>query len=181
VVRTWPVFLLALILAGCAGLPESPEAGPEPGSFELTARVAVRFGSEAASGHISWRHGAAEDDLFLTSPIGQGIARITRRSGLVELSTASGKTLRAADAESLTAQVLGWRLPLAGLADWVQGRPDPSRPSELERDRMSRLVEIRQDGWRVEFQEFASGRPSRLRLSREDLEIRLAVDQWQAR
>ena len=144
----------------------------------MTGRVAVRYGSEAASGRLHWRHGAAGDELLLTSPIGQGIARITRRGGEIELSGADGKTHRAADAESLTEQVLGWRMPLAGLADWVRGRADASRPAELVRDGNSRIVGVRQDGWRVEYLDFDNGRPSRLRLSREDLEIRLAVDQW---
>ena len=177
-VPTTPVLFLAVLLAGCAALQEVPQAVPQAGSFELSGRVAVRYGSEAASGRIHWRHGTDGDDLLMTSPIGQGIARLTRRDGVVELSNSEGKTHRAADAESLTAQVLGWRLPLAGLADWVQGRADASRPAELVRDRISRIVEIRQDGWRVEYQDFDNGRPSKLRLSREDLEIRLVVDQW---
>jgi len=39
-------------------------------------------------------------------------------------------------------------------------------------------MEIRQDGWRVAYDEFRGGRPFRMRLSREDLEIRMVVDQW---
>ncbi len=39
-------------------------------------------------------------------------------------------------------------------------------------------LEIRQDGWRVTYEEFREGKPFRLRLSREDIEIRLIVDQW---
>ena len=39
-------------------------------------------------------------------------------------------------------------------------------------------LEIRQDGWRVAYDEFREGRPFRLRLSREGIEIQLIVDQW---
>jgi outer membrane biogenesis lipoprotein LolB len=39
-------------------------------------------------------------------------------------------------------------------------------------------LELRQDGWRVLYEEFREGKPFRMRLTREDLEIRLIVDQW---
>jgi len=39
-------------------------------------------------------------------------------------------------------------------------------------------LDIRQDGWRVAYEQFRDGRPYRLRLSRESVEIRLVVDEW---
>jgi outer membrane biogenesis lipoprotein LolB len=49
-------------------------------------------------------------------------------------------------------------------------------------DNLQRLAELRQSGWLVEFFEYKSenGPPARLRLSREDVEIRLVIDQWRA-
>jgi len=64
----------------------------------------------------------------------------------VTLTTAEPREYHAADVESLTQQVLGFRLPLGGLADWVRGRPSP----DLERR-----------GWRIEYQEYAAELPSR--------------------
>ena len=118
--------------------------------------------------------------MLISSPLGQGIARITRHGGKVKLVTADQKEYTASDAESLTERVLGWRLPLAGLPDWVQGRADPARPAQSVNDARSRLSELRQDAWRVEYREYEGGRPSRLRISRADLEIRLVVDEWVA-
>ena len=150
------------------------------GGFELVGRVAVRYGNDGASGRIAWRHSSAADELLITSPLGQGIAQVTRRGGEVKLVTADQKEYGASDAESLTERVLGWRLPLAGLPDWVQGRADPARPAKSVRDAQSRLAELMQDDWRVEYQEYEGERPSKLRISRADLEIRLVVDQWVA-
>jgi outer membrane biogenesis lipoprotein LolB len=39
-------------------------------------------------------------------------------------------------------------------------------------------LDIRQDGWSVAYEEFREGKPFRMRLSREGVEIRLVVDQW---
>jgi outer membrane lipoprotein LolB len=115
--------------------------------------------------------------MLITSPVGQTVARIRREGGLFRLETGDRKEYRATDAESLTEQALGWRLPLSGLADWVQGRASPDRPAEVTRPAGDGL-DIRQDGWRVAYEEFRDGKPYRLRLSREDVEIRLVVDQW---
>lgn len=156
------------------------ETGIARDGFELVGRVAVRYNNDATSGRIAWKHSSATDEMLITSPLGQGIARITRHGGKVKLVTADQKEYTASDAESLTERVLGWRLPLAGLPDWVQGRADPARPTRSVHDSQSRLSELLQDDWRVEYREYEGGRPSRLRISRADLEIRLVVDEWVA-
>ena len=174
-VRFAPAFALAALLGACASL---PDAGPPlPGGFELSGRVAVGHGKDAASGKIFWRHSDDSDELLITSALGQGIARISRERDRFRLVTGDNQEYRAADAESLTEQALGWRLPLAGLADWVQARASPGRPAEVV-GRAGDGLEIRQDGWRVAYDEFREGRPFRLRLSREGVEIRLILDQW---
>jgi outer membrane lipoprotein LolB len=166
----------ALALAACAALPK-PVSPAGNGGFELQGRVAVRYGSDGASGNLAWRHSADSDELLITSFLGQGVARIRRSGGEVQLF-AEGKEHRAPDAEALTEQVLGWRLPLGGLPDWVQGRPAPGGAAEVRRDGADRVVAFVQDQWKVEYQAFEGQRPSRLRLTRPNLEIRLIVDQW---
>ena len=165
----------AALLGACATLPQ-PRVAP-PGGFELSGRVAVRHARESGTARIFWRHSDDADELLITSPIGQGIARITREGDRFQLVTGQGKEYRAADAESLTEQALGWRLPLSGLSDWVQARASPGRPSEVH-GRADEGLEIQQDGWKVTYGEFREGRPFRLSLAREDLEIRLVVDRW---
>ena len=165
----------ATLIAACASLPET---GPlESGAFELSGRVAVRYGKEAASGRIDWRHSNARDDMLITNPLGQGIATLARADGEVVLQTADTRTFRAPDAESLTGQVLGWQIPLGGLSFWVRARP-ASGPAELGRDDAGRVTRIVQDGWTIECQDYESERPTRFILKREGLEIRLFVDRW---
>ena len=167
-------FVAAAVLAACTALPEHGAA--PPGGFELSGRVAVRHAGESGSARIFWRHSDDADRLLITSPIGQGIADISRDGERFLLVTSDKKEYRATDAESLTEQALGWRLPLAGLSDWVQGRASGDRPAGITG--AGEGLEIRQDGWRVAYEEFRGGKPFRLRLSRPDIEIRLVVDQW---
>ena len=172
---------MVFVAAGCATLPDTTsDAGQR--EFEVEGRAAIRYGTEAGSMRIAWRHGAESDDLLITGPLGQGIARITRRGQYVTLTTADAREHRASDAESLTETVLGWRLPLAGLPDWIRGRAVADRPSQVKRDDSGRVFVLEQDVWRIEYLAWNGLLPSRLTLAREAaggaIELRLIIDEW---
>jgi len=167
----------ALLVAGCADMQfQRTDAEAE---FELSGRIAVRFKDESSTGNFAWRHGARNDEVMITSPLGQGVARIVRDGNAVTLTDAEGREHRATDAEALTEQALGFRLPLAGLADWVRARPGPG-PSEARKDGEGRIAELEQSGWKIEYQEWgADGKlPARMKLTYPGLELRLAIAQW---
>jgi outer membrane lipoprotein LolB len=168
---------LALALAaGCAQL--EPLVRPDA-EFGLSGRLAARYGDEAFSANLAWRHAAHFDEMLITTTLGAGVARIVREGGEVVLTTAEPREYRAADAEALTEEVLGFRVPLAGLSDWVRARPVRGAPSLVSRDDDGRLRVLEQLGWRVEYQEYAGGLPARMRLSYSGIELRLAISQWQ--
>jgi len=147
--------------------------------FELSGRIAVRYRDDAGSGNIAWRHAARSDEMLLTTPFGQGVARLARAGDEFTLATQDGREFRAADAESLTEQILGFRLPLLGLADWVRGRAAPlPEPVRKRTDAAGRLAELEQSGWTIEYQAYQGALPSRLRLTYPGLELRLAVSEW---
>lgn len=171
--------LCTALLAACATAPL-----PTGTAFELTGRVAVRSGQEAASGRLFWRHGQTFDDLMISTPLGTGIAEITRRAELYTLTTADARQFSASDPQALTEQALGWQLPLAGLPDWVQGRPYASSEGdangETQRGPDGRIQVIRQLGWTIEYLAYddRAELPSRMRLTRDGLDIRLTIDDW---
>jgi len=167
----------AMLAAACAELQlQLPAQEPQ---FELSGRIAVRFGDEASTGNIAWRHGISGDEVLITTPLGQGVARIVREGGRITLFAADGATHRAQDAETLTERVLGFRLPLDGLADWVLGRRGPGAALE-QRDAQGRLTRLEQRGWSIEYQEWREpeGRPARLKLAYPGIELRLAISEW---
>ena len=172
------LLLPVMLLVACAQLPGQPVSLAVPGDFELAGRVAIKNAGDGASGTITWRHGRDADDVFITSPIGQGIVRITRDGDQVKLVTADGKSFEATDAETLTERALGWRLPLKGLPDGVQARPVAAEESETVRDAAGQLTGIRQSGWRIEYLAWRDALPSRMTFFRDQLEIRLVVDRW---
>ena len=156
------VVLLAALLAACAQVEIKPPAGPL--EFSLAGRIAARYGSESFTGNLAWRHARDGDELLISTPTGQGVAQIVRQGDAVLLKTAEPREYRDSDPEALTERVLGFRLPIDGLADWVQGKPSPA---------------LENRGWKVEYQERdAQGRPRRMRLTYQGIELRLVISQW---
>ena len=154
--------LLVVLLSACAPLQVKPSAGPV--EFDLSGRIAARYRDDAFSGIVSWRHAGEGDDMLISTPMGQGVARIVRQGEAVQLTTADGKEHRANDVEDLTERVLGFRVPLVGLADVVQGRSS---------------TDLEGRGWKFEVQERdPQGRPARLRATYQGIDLRLAVTQW---
>ena len=163
----------ALLLSACA----TPPVALQEVQFQLAGRLAARYRNEAFTGNLSWRHARDGDELLISTPLGQGVARIVRQGQVVTLTTPDGEQ-SAADAESLTEQTLGFRLPLAGLADWVRGRPSPDVAAQTERGGDEKLVKLQQSGWTVDYQEYAGALPSRMRLTYPGIELRLAISEW---
>ena len=156
------VVLLAAFLAACAQVEIRPPEGPL--EFSLAGRIAARSGKESFTGNLTWRHAHGGDELLISTPTGQGVAQIVSQGDAVLLRTSEPREYRAADSEELTERVLGFRLPIEGLAQTVQGKPSPTLEGR---------------GWKVEYQEYdAQKRPTRLRLTNGAAEVRLAISRW---
>lgn len=170
------LFLAGLMafLAGCAAFPpqETAPLRPSAGGFSLTGKLSVVYDGHGFFGNLRWRHGPDNDDMLLLTPLGQGVAQLVRGDGGVTLTTSDRKTYSAPDAETLTEEVLGWRLPLAGLPYWVQGMP---APGAFERENGG----LRQGGWLIEWERKSEGVPSLTVMRRDKLEVKLAVESWQ--
>jgi outer membrane lipoprotein LolB len=173
-VRFTPVLAL-VFAAACAQL---ETRAPQDVEFDLSGRLAARYGNEAFSGNLAWRHAKSADEMLITSSLGAGVARIVRHGEAVVLTTAEPREYRARDAEALTEEVLGFRLPLAGLADWVRGRPSVEKEAKIRYDEQGRLRTLEERGWTIEYLEYEGKLPSRLRLTYRDIDLRLAISQW---
>jgi len=182
--RSWAATaLLALLLGGCASISSVPPAVEAPvrsANWTLQGRIGVQNGEQNLSGHIHWQHRADRDELLMTSPLGQGVARIVRNGEGVVLEVPNQPVRHARDVDTLTREALGYVLPVTGLTWWVQARPAPGRAFEATRDASGRLAQLKQDGWTIDYLQYAAdARPRKLTVAREGLEIRLVTDSWE--
>jgi outer membrane lipoprotein LolB len=178
----------AVVLCACApALTERPvpsgTLAARATTFELTGRLSARHGNDALSANFRWTHEAQRDELELSSPLGQTIARLSGDASGVRLQTPDGKAETSSDWAALTTRALGWPLPVEGLAFWIQGVPRDGVPAAVERASDGMPAALRQDGWSVVYQAFEPGsdgvsRPKRLTLDYADVELRIAVDSW---
>ena len=153
-------------------------AHAQSADFALIGRASVKGGKENFSGGVQWQHPGARDEILLLNPLGQTLAQIRRMPEGVHLATSEQENYYASDVESLTEQVLGWRLPLMGLQYWVQGLHSPATSAEIDKNPDGRVVAIdRTDGRSVMQAIFPhhQRKPCRARMIRPKLLMLTAV------
>jgi outer membrane lipoprotein LolB len=184
--------LLILLLSGCAAI---PPAGP-PGTDTLTSaeraaianwqfqgRVSLTRGEQGWHAGLNWENRADQYRLQVSGPLGQGALLLTGDAHGVTLVDGEGRVYTATDAEGLLQQVAGWQLPVSGLQYWVRGLSVPHASVEATRDAEGRLQQLVQSGWTITYQRYqdvaGSAWPSKMRLERDELAVRLVIDHWQ--
>ncbi|MDX1723695.1 MAG: lipoprotein insertase outer membrane protein LolB [Pseudomonas sp.] len=199
-VRQLLVFSLIALLAGCAGL-TSREALEGEGSpalwqshkqqigsldaWQISGKVGIRAPQDSGSGTLFWLQRQDYYDIRLSGPLGRGAARLTGRPGAIQLEVANQGRYQATSPEQLLQQQLGLNLPVSHLLWWIRGLPAPDSKSRLTLDGDSRLAQLSQAGWQVEYLRYAEQDgywlPERLKLSGHDLQITLVIKDWQPR
>jgi len=123
--------LTALVLAGCAVVPQTPQGGES-----LSGRLAVKVDGEGGAAPRSVSAGfelqgdPQRGRLNLSTPLGSVLAQARWAPGSVALVTPQGER-QFADLDALTGEVLGESLPVAALFDWLRGRPWPGAASTV--------------------------------------------------
>ena len=184
----------AWLLAGCTALPPRQTDAPPPSypahaqriadikTFALNGRIAVLTEKKGFSGGMRWHHHTEGDEIGFYSPIGTQLGQLSATPEGVTLKTSDQKTYAATDAETLTQQTLGWRLPMAGLHDWVLGRPATGESEVLAWDTAGHIQHMRQQGWDIEYPLYTDvdGRqlPGKVILKSPGLDVKLVVEQW---
>jgi len=183
--------LFTLLLAGCAAVPAQQKmAEPaayrshlqqvsEISSFAIVGRIAVLTETKGFSGSMRWHHRSDGDDIAFYSPLGTQLGQLNADAEGVTLTTSAQKTYQADDAEALTQQVLGWSLPMAGLHDWVLGRPGAAEFEILAWDDRGRIARMLQSGWDIEYPAYQEALPSKVVLKSPKLDLKLVIESWQ--
>lgn len=190
------IVFFALLLAACA---RQPVQLPEPDraalwtvhstrlaglrDWRFRGRIAVRLAKEAWSATLDWRETLDTYTLRVLAPLGRGTFELSGTAAGVELRTADNRVLRAADAETLLRENLGWYLPVSGLRWWIRGLPHPgAKPDHLGVSDSGRLDDLIQDGWQVDYQEYRLQEepvlPGKMSLENGAVRVRIVISEW---
>lgn len=178
------------MLGGCAQLSgTSAQTGLMPRlarstihSFTLVGRIAVRQDQRHYTASITWRHDPASDKILLATPLGQGIAELTRDASGTHLVTAERREFTAPDWHALSTQMFGFALPLSQLPRWLVADV-PVDALGVSYDGAGRARSMVVADWQVGYlgyeSEAADALPTLIELKREDIGVRLKIDEWQ--
>ncbi|MCX4189605.1 lipoprotein insertase outer membrane protein LolB [Methylophaga sp. OBS3] len=152
--------------------------------WSFRGRTLIQQGKEGWNAGVNWQQNAADFHIQLTGPFSQGGVELSGNAQQVELRTSEGDHYVADTPEQLLEQVLGWRLPVSALRDWVKGLPYADEPVQLkEINDNGQLVLLQQAGWEVSFIRYVpfAGQtiPDKIFIKRDDLSMRLVISRWQ--
>ena len=196
-IRAYLTLCLLATLAACSSLPtQAPTTTPASLSlhqqhlaslsriqqFELKGRLGVQADGKGYSASLLWQHNADQDDIRIYSPLGGQLARIQKNVDGIRFEDAKGQVSVGKDAESLTQAMLGWRLPLGGLADWALGRPANSAMASLTWDEAGHTLTLNEADWAIAYQQYQASPtaflPHKLSLKNERLQLKIIVEKW---
>ena len=203
---TLAAMLGAVLLSGCASTPSAGTAAASTAAptaaasrhayrqnIAIEGRLSLRYQQnnqpQSMHGSFVWTQNGEQIDLRLLSPLGQTIAVIQIKPGIATLTQSGQPPRSAGDVDQLTAQTLGWPLPIAGLRDWLQGfaTDDSGHPfiANAPGDGGAEPIVVTRDGWHIRYVTWQTATPDsapkRIDLDRETsqagpVEIRIVVD-----
>lgn len=207
-VAALPVISAVALGAGCAVIGQpvktdqamSPAISPDisrpyHNAIGIDGRLSVRYQQnghdEAVHGSFAWHQMPERTMIELRSPIGQTVAAIDVSPALATLTQAGQPLRQASDVNSLTADALGWPLPVAGLRDWLQGFGVDANGQRFAVSPDGPRQVTTSDGWRITYDAWQQepggiARPRRIDLGRDTdhagpVALRIVIDEWQPR
>lgn len=182
-----------LWLAACASVTPSRSFDTDARGQvqEYSGRFAanyVRYGrDEGVQGSFQWREQGSNVRLDLISPLGQTLAVVTATPAGATLDLPNEAPRNAPEVDGLLEQALGFSLPVAGMRDWLHGRPAPGSQASTTRDESGRLQTLTQNGWTVRYAAWQAGAPGaaqsmprRIDMARDGgtgpMSVRLVID-----
>ena len=163
--RSLTLLALAAVLAGCAtgnAHLSDPNAAASAyrDTIDLSGRLIVNYQKDnqpqSINGNFTWAQRPGRIDVALNSQLGQTVAAITVTPQSATLTQSGRAPQTAADIDGLTRQALGWSLPVAGLADWLQGYATDADGKRFVASPANNNV-FTKDAWRLRFAEWQDG------------------------
>jgi len=161
--------VLAAALAGCATTATQSTGGtsaaaaaaaPYRDTIELSGRLQVTYQKDgqpgSTNGGFEWSQRPGQVDVAFLNPLKQTVATISVTPQGATLTEAGRAPRTAQDIDTLTAQALGWSLPVSGLRDWLQGYATAAGGKRFVASPGNNNV-VTQDGWRLRFVSWQTG------------------------
>jgi len=190
--KTPLLLFLLLLLGGCSlfrsqqpidtalSWPEQREKNRRLEQFQISGKIGIRAPRESGSANLFWQQSQDYFDIRLAGPLGRGAARLVGSPKEARLEAAD--VTASGNAEQLLAERLGWTLPLKALTWWLRGLPMPGQSAKLQLNIDNRLVQLNQQGWRIDYLSYDPQQgywlPTRLKIKGHNLAVTVVIKDW---
>lgn len=191
--------IIALFLNGCATTApqQKPASALKPSvlhkqhmeqiasiqQFSLRGRLGVIAKPKNFSARLTWHHTPEKDSIDVYSPLGGKVAHIAKTPERIVLTDNKNKNTEAKDAETLTENTLGFKLPLSGLSHWALGRPiNKGLVNAVTWDENGRISTLQQNGWHIQYKDYVAKDayflPKKVILKNDRITLKLLIEKW---
>ncbi|MCL1141377.1 lipoprotein insertase outer membrane protein LolB [Shewanella gaetbuli] len=185
-------FTLLLLLSACTSLP-TQEYQPtnvtsvsDASHWELQGKIAVKSSTDKFSTNLYWFHHTKGNELRLTTPLGTNVLTLKDDQGIAELNV-DGKNYQDTNPQALLSSVSGITIPFDDIPLWLTGRVS-SNDNVISYNKDGKILSFTspdpQADWQVSFiswqQQSGVEVPRLLKIERQDVQIRIQSNIWQA-
>ena len=153
-------------------------------SWKIKGVLGIIYNNKAESANYIYSQDGDKFSIKLYGPLGIGSIQIKGDPNKVTLENSKGQKIEAKDAKSLMIEQLGWYVPVDGLKYWVKAIAIPNIKYESKLNQNNLLEKLEQNGWEISYKnyEFVDSKyplPSRIRMSKNSLIIKIVIKSWQ--
>ncbi|WP_245806476.1 lipoprotein insertase outer membrane protein LolB [Francisella halioticida] len=193
------VFLFACVIASCTSMeakmaPISSQRNFEQAkikpqllkldSWKIKGVLGIIYNDKAETANYIYSQDGDKFSIKLYGPLGIGSIQIKGDSDKVTLENSKGQKIEAKNAKSLMIEQLGWYVPVNGLKYWVKAVAIPNIKYKSKLNQNNLIKTLEQNNWDISYKnyklvDFKYPLPSRIRMSRNNLIIKIVIKSWQ--
>lgn len=172
-----------LLLTACASRPPVPVyTNPVlPLYWEAEGKAAVRTQDRGTNLYFTWTQHGPDYRIVVRGPLGLGRAELQGRPGLVRLNADGMENeVSASSPEELLEMTTRRQAPVSHALHWMKAEPATAR-ARIVRDAQGRPLQIKEDGWTVDYLEWSEEAPllpRRLTLAGPDGRATVVIGLW---
>jgi outer membrane lipoprotein LolB len=157
---------------------------PPPSQWRIKGKLGIQTDADSGSVIIDWQQRKDQYSIRVNGPFGQGSAWVKGNTESITIERTGLQSMTSTVPEQLLKETLGWVLPINDLRYWVQGIPNSTKvidkPVYTEQ---GLLATFEQADWFISISRYRLIDkwllPRRVKLKRDNVQLILAIREWQ--
>jgi outer membrane lipoprotein LolB len=148
-------------------------------NWNISGSLSVTHGKKRDVAHFEWEQNQNNYTINISGPMNLNRVKIIGDAKKVLFCRSNNQCVLAKSPETLFFNLFGWRLPISNIHYWISTLPAPTKVQATHFDQYGHLIELVQNGWRINYFEFKSVKnidlPSVIELRNNNFFIKLKI------